>query len=37
VYRSDFSLGAALGAALCVHPIPFEKKDLFDIYGMERL
>jgi len=37
VYRSDFALGAALGAALTVHPSAFEEQELHTIYGMERI
>jgi sugar (pentulose or hexulose) kinase len=37
VYCSDFSLGAALGAALSVHPTNFDEKNLHAIYGMERI
>ncbi len=37
VYCSDFSLGAALGAALSVHPTNFDEKNLHTIYGMERI
>jgi sugar (pentulose or hexulose) kinase len=37
VYCSDFSLGAALGAALSVHPTDFDEKKLHAIYGMERI
>ena len=37
VYCSDFSLGAALGAALSVHPTNFDEKKLHTIYGMERI
>ncbi|MDG2386959.1 MAG: hypothetical protein P8M02_06050 [Flavobacteriaceae bacterium] len=37
VYCNDFSLGAALGAALSVHPTNFDEKNLHAIYGMERI
>ena len=37
VYRSDFALGSALGAALTVHPSTFEEQELHTIYGMERI
>ena len=35
VYRSDFSLGAALGAALCVQNSTFSRKNLHNIYGIK--
>jgi sugar (pentulose or hexulose) kinase len=37
VYCSDFPLGAALGAALSIHPTDFDDKNLHAIYGMDRI
>ena len=37
VYCSEFPLGAALGAALSIHPTDFDEKNLHAIYGMEQI